>query len=167
MRIPRIKKNFFKSMAGVLALGTFMALLSPTIDAATLEKINASYGAISGSMAPIWVAKEAKLFEKHGLDLNLVYISGGPRAIMSLIGGSVQFVNHSGMPALEAYQRGGDTAMIASPMNQLEHSLVVQKQNRCFICSHAPTRKFPAEIPRASPTRALSTSSKAPDSSTS
>jgi NitT/TauT family transport system substrate-binding protein len=96
-------------------------------DAAALEKINASYGAISGSMMPIWVAKEAKLFEKHGVDLNLVYISGGPRAIMSLIGGSVQFVNHSGMPALEAYQRGGDTAMIASPMNQLEHSLVVQK----------------------------------------
>ena len=67
------------------------------------------------------------MFEKHGLDLNLVYISGGPRSIMSLIGGSVQFVNHSGMPALEAYQRGADTAMIASPMNQLEHSLVVQK----------------------------------------
>src|SRR5688572_25989522 len=95
--------------------------------AAPLEKVNASYGAISGSMLPIWVAKEARLFEKQGLDLNLVYISGGPRSIMSLIGGSVQFVNHSGMPALEAYQRGADTAMIASPMNQLEHSLVVQK----------------------------------------
>jgi len=98
----------------------------PTL-AATLEKINVSYGAISGSMGQTWVAKEAKLFEKHGLDVNLVYISGGPRSIMSLIGGSVQFVNHSGMPALEAYQRGADTALIASPMNQLEHSLVVQK----------------------------------------
>lgn len=95
--------------------------------AAPVEKVNASYGAISGSMLPIWVAKEARFFEKYGLDLNLVYISGGPRAIMSLIGGSVQFVNHSGMPALEAYQRGADTALIASPMNQLEHSLVVQK----------------------------------------
>jgi NitT/TauT family transport system substrate-binding protein len=91
------------------------------------EKINASYGAISGSMAQTWVAKEAKLFEKYGLDVNLVYISGGPRSIMSLIGGSVEFVNHSGMPALEAFQRGADTALIASPMNQLEHSLVVQK----------------------------------------
>lgn len=96
---------------------------------APLEKVNASYGAISGSMLPIWVAKEARLFEKYGLDLNLVYISGGPRSIMSLIGGSVQFVNHSGMPALEAYQRGADTAMIASPMSQLEHSLVVQKKH--------------------------------------
>jgi NitT/TauT family transport system substrate-binding protein len=102
------------------------SLARPTRGAA-LEKLNVSYGAISGSMAQTWVAKEAKLFEKHGLDVNLVYISGGPRSIMSLIGGSVQFVNHSGMPALEAYQRGADTALIATPMNQLEHSLVVQK----------------------------------------
>jgi ABC-type nitrate/sulfonate/bicarbonate transport system substrate-binding protein len=69
---------------------------SVPVAAASLERINASYGAISGSMAPIWVAKEARLFEKQGLDLNLVYISGGPRSIMSLICGSVQFVNHSG-----------------------------------------------------------------------
>jgi NitT/TauT family transport system substrate-binding protein len=105
----------------------FVLALPASVPAAGLEKIAASYGAISGSMAPIWVAKEARLFEKHGLDLNLVYISGGPRSIMSLLGGSIQFVNHSGMPALEAYQRGADTALIASPMNQLEHSLVVQK----------------------------------------
>ncbi len=73
--------------------------------AATPDKITASYGAISGTMAPIWVAKEARLFEKYGLDLSLVYIPGGPRSIMALLGGSLQFVNHSGMPALEAYQR--------------------------------------------------------------
>src|SRR6266576_5466201 len=112
-------------------VGAFLLLvpLVPTsrLAAATLEKVNASYGAISGSMAQTWVAKEARLYEKYGLDVNLVYISGGPRSIMSLIGGSVQFVNHSGMPALEAYQRGADTALIASPLNQLEHSLVVQK----------------------------------------
>jgi len=111
-------------LSSVFAL---VGMLSAPVAAAALEKVNASYGAISGSMAQTWVAKEARLYEKHGLDLNLVYISGGPRSIMSLIGGSVQFVNHSGMPALEAYQRGADTALIASPNNQLEHSLVVQK----------------------------------------
>ena len=104
-------------------LGSF----SPPGEPAAAEKINASYGAISGSMAPIWVAKEARLFEKQGLDLNLVYIPGGPRSIMSLIGSSIQFVNHSGMPALEAYMRGADTAMIASSMNRLEHAVMANK----------------------------------------
>jgi NitT/TauT family transport system substrate-binding protein len=118
-----MERNLLNGMTLVLVLHSMVAPAS----AAPLEKINASYGAISGSMAPIWLAKEAKLFEKQGLDLNLVYIPGGPRSIMSLLGASVQFVNHSGMPALEAYQRGADTALIASPMNELEHSLVVQK----------------------------------------
>lgn len=116
-------KHLFSLPFALLLLSS----LPRTASAAALEKINASYGAISGSMAPIWIAKEAKLFEKHGLDLNLVYIPGGPRSIMSLLGASVQFVNHSGMPALEAYQRGADTALIASPLNESEHSLVVQK----------------------------------------
>jgi NitT/TauT family transport system substrate-binding protein len=120
-------RRFFRAKRIVWTICLLLEMFSAGVQAAPLEKINASYGAISGSMAPIWVAKEAGLFEKHGLDLNLVYISGGPRSIMSLLGGSVQFVNHSGMPALEAYQRGADTALIASPMSQLEHSLVVQK----------------------------------------
>src|SRR3989304_2885840 len=122
--------------------------------AAPVEKVNASYGAISGSMLPIWVTKEAGLFEKHGLDLSLVYISGGPRAIMALLGSSVQFVNHSGMPALEAYQRGADTALIASPMNQLEHSLVVQKnitsveQLRGKVLGMSTAGSLPHVLPR-------------------
>src|SRR5437773_4964746 len=120
-------KRVFYRTAHFLKLFTFIQLVSAPRQAATPDKVAASYGAISGSMAPIWVAKEARLFDTQGLDLELVYISGGPRSIMSLIGGSVQFVNHSGMPALEAYQRGADTALIASPLNQLEHSLVVQK----------------------------------------
>ena len=116
-----------KYLASILIALALVTGISLPTHAAALDKINVSYGAISGSMAQTWVAKEARLFDKHGLDVNLVYISGGPRSIMSLIGGSVQFVNHSGMPALEAYQRGADTALIASPMNQLEHALVVQK----------------------------------------
>jgi ABC-type nitrate/sulfonate/bicarbonate transport system substrate-binding protein len=95
--------------------------------AAGADKINASYGAISGTMAPIWTAREARLFDKQGLDLNLVYIPGGPRSIMSLIGNSLEFVNHSGMPALEAYQRGAETVMIASSLNQLEHAVMAHK----------------------------------------
>jgi ABC-type nitrate/sulfonate/bicarbonate transport system substrate-binding protein len=100
--------------------------LSAPAKAIALEKITASYGAISGSSAPIWVAKEAHLFEKQGLDVDLVYIPG-PRNIMALVGGSVQFANHSGVPALESYKRGSDATMIASPMDRVDHSLVVQK----------------------------------------
>jgi ABC-type nitrate/sulfonate/bicarbonate transport system substrate-binding protein len=90
--------NFFLFRSTILWTAlALLRLFATPVDADAAEKINASYGAISGSMAPIWVAKEARLFDKQGLDLNLVYIPGGPRSIMSLIGNSIQFVNHSGM----------------------------------------------------------------------
>src|SRR2546426_3161169 len=89
---------FFDRLVLAPAVVIYFTLSSLVVRAAALERVNASYGAISGSMAQTWVAKEARLYEKYGLDLNLVYISGEPRSIMSLIGGSVQFVNHSGMP---------------------------------------------------------------------
>src|SRR5215831_13452065 len=87
--------RFLYRQAIVWIMFVLIELFSLSVQAATPEKINASYGAISGTMSPIWVAKEARLFEKQGLDLNLVYIPGGPRSIMSLLGGSVQFVNQS------------------------------------------------------------------------
>lgn len=110
----------------IIAFILSLELGSAPAKAIALEKITASYGAISGSSAPIWVAKEARLFEKQGLEVDLVYIPG-PRNIMALVGGSVQFANHSGVPALESYKRGADATLIASPMDRVDHSLVVQK----------------------------------------
>lgn len=95
-------------------------------EAASLEKLNVSYGSISGTQSPVWVAKDTRLFEKHGLDVSLVYISGGPRSVMALLGGSVQFVIHSAMPSLEAYLGGADTVLVGASMNHLDHYLVVQ-----------------------------------------
>lgn len=124
-RFQTIHMQLYKT-AFVLSLLIFGVGSFTRPAAAAPEKINASYGAISGSMAPIWVAKERQLFQKHGLEISLVYISGGPRSVMALIGGSIQFLNHSAMPSLEAHMRGADTTLIASPMNRLDHSLVVQ-----------------------------------------
>ena len=67
------------AMAWVLCF-SFKILPAP-LQAAPPETINASYGAISGTMAPIWVAKEARLFEKQGLDLNLFIFQAGRAAL--------------------------------------------------------------------------------------
>jgi ABC-type nitrate/sulfonate/bicarbonate transport system substrate-binding protein len=49
---------------------------------AQLTKINVGYSAISGDALPAWVAKEAGIFEKNGLDVQLVFFKGGTTAVM-------------------------------------------------------------------------------------
>ena len=117
--------RLYRTIIAILAMISVQGSLCKELEGSTLEKINVSYGSISGTQSPVWVAKEKALFEKQGLDTNLVYISGGPRSVMAMLGGSVQFVIHSAMPSLEAYIGGADTVLIGTSMNHLDHYLVV------------------------------------------
>jgi NitT/TauT family transport system substrate-binding protein len=47
-----------------------------------------------------WVAKERGIFKKHGLDIDLIYISSSTRGVQSLIAGDVAFVGAVGTSAL-------------------------------------------------------------------
>jgi ABC-type nitrate/sulfonate/bicarbonate transport system substrate-binding protein len=114
-----------KELAAILVTMSLYGIFLGLCEGAPLEKITVSYGSISGTQSPVWVAKEKGLFEKHGLDASLIYISGGPRSVMALLGGSVQFVIHSAMPSLEAYLGGADTVLVGTSMNHLDHYLVV------------------------------------------
>ena len=40
------------------------------------EPVRVAYSSISGAMLPLWVAKDKKLFEKHGVDVEVTYIRG-------------------------------------------------------------------------------------------
>ena len=115
-------------IAATLALLFAVLLETPPkiAGAAALESVNVGFGAISGLQAPLWVAKEARLFEKQGLDVELVYIPGGPRALMALLGGSIQFLNYSAIPTMTAALRGAEAVILGSSVNRPDHSLIVK-----------------------------------------
>ena len=47
------------------------------------------YATYSGIQTPLWIAKESGMFEKHRLDVELVWIQGGPRLVQALIAGNI------------------------------------------------------------------------------
>ncbi|HEY5599286.1 MAG TPA: hypothetical protein VIK48_01235, partial [Candidatus Manganitrophaceae bacterium] len=55
------------------------------------DRIVADFGGLSGFQSASWVAKDLRLFEKYGLDADLVMITGGARSVAALLGGSTQF----------------------------------------------------------------------------
>jgi NitT/TauT family transport system substrate-binding protein len=79
-----------------------------------LEPLNASYPSVTGNMAPLWIAKEKRLFEKHGLEVKLVNISSGVVSINALIGGDIQIAAASGSSAVAAAARGAPLAIVAT-----------------------------------------------------
>jgi NitT/TauT family transport system substrate-binding protein len=86
-------------------------LLPPTVRAQ--ERLNFAYiSPNAGSSSVLWVAKEAGIFKKHGLDVNVIYIEGTPKALMSLFAGELQIVAGTGPAVASAKVRGADVSMV-------------------------------------------------------
>ena len=89
------------------------------------ERLRVTYAAISGAMANLWVAKEAGVFARHGLDAELIYIGSGPKAMAGLIAGDTPFVQASGEAMVLARLAGRDVVGIAETIHTPVFSLMV------------------------------------------
>jgi NitT/TauT family transport system substrate-binding protein len=116
-------------MIGVvyLLLFSFFVLARPL---AAAEKVVADFGGISGFQSASWVAKDLRLFDKYGLNVDLVMITGGARSVAALLGGSTQFATGSGTAPLQAYARGSDVTILAASYNKFPYAFVVKPEIR-------------------------------------
>jgi NitT/TauT family transport system substrate-binding protein len=105
-------------------------ILTPPFAGRAAEKVVADFGGISGFQSASWVAKDLKLFDKYGLNVDLVMITGGARSVAALLGGSTQFATGSGTAPLQAYARGSDTVILAASYNKFPYAFVVKPDIR-------------------------------------
>ena len=92
-----------------------------------LEKMNIGYSAQAGAFAPIWITQETGLFKKNGLDVNLLFIPGGPTAVAAMIAGEVQAVAMAGPAIVTSNLAGSDLVMIAGIVNTFAFQLITVK----------------------------------------
>jgi NitT/TauT family transport system substrate-binding protein len=77
-----------------------------------------------GSSAPYWIAKEAGLYKKYGLDAELIFINGSTRGIQSLIAGDLDFAGAVGTSAMNGAMAGGDVVIVDSLVNTLPYYII-------------------------------------------
>jgi NitT/TauT family transport system substrate-binding protein len=112
--LPSIGKIF--SAAVCLAF----AFAAPVVRAADApQKLRVAYAAITAAFSVPWVAKEAGIFQRHGLDVELVYIAAGSRAVQTLVGGSIDIAAIGGPAGVDAKLAGADTVYVAIPVNRV------------------------------------------------
>ncbi len=112
-----------------LFVSAFLGLLhfAGAPDLRGAEKIYTSYiSPAPSSSAHIWVAKDARLFEKHGLDATVIYISGSVRGIQAILAGEIPIGEGGGPGLTSARLAGGDVIAVAGNINVLPYYLVAQ-----------------------------------------
>ena len=108
-------KTFMSLLAVVLALST-------AAHAQELKRIKIGYPAVSYNQVHIWVAKDANLFKKHGLDTEVIFFRGGQMATQALVAGDPPIVNIG--TVVQAGLQGHDVVLIASSESAYNYSVV-------------------------------------------
>ncbi|MGZ9272078.1 MAG: ABC transporter substrate-binding protein [Candidatus Binatia bacterium] len=111
----------FLYVALVLLLAQlFLAPKAP----AQMTRPNVGYSAISADQLPAWVAKDAGIFAKHGLDVELIFFTGGSTAILALVSGDVPITQVSGPGLVSSGLGGSDAVFVAAGITSLNYVLM-------------------------------------------
>jgi len=70
---------------------TFIVLCCSESLGRAADKLRVSHCYIGGAILPLWVAKEAGLYQREGLDVELISIQGNP-ATAALIAGEIDLL---------------------------------------------------------------------------
>jgi ABC-type nitrate/sulfonate/bicarbonate transport system substrate-binding protein len=94
------------------------------VDGAELTRIRIGYPSPSASFSPLFVAKEAALFEKYGLASELLYLQG-VQITQVHVAHQIEFtVTGSPLP-LQAAVEGADLVLVASSIDRFIYKLIV------------------------------------------
>ena len=88
--------------------------LAPSPAPAQLTTVNVGYSAISADQLPAWVAKDSGMFEKNGLDAQLIFFTGGSTAILALVSGDVPITQVAGPGLVSRALAGSDPGVGAA-----------------------------------------------------
>jgi ABC-type nitrate/sulfonate/bicarbonate transport system substrate-binding protein len=115
---------FTKFLVAGIYLFTVAAISGNSPANAQLVKINVGYSAISGDALPAWVAKDAGIFEKNGLDVQLVFFTGGTTAVMALVSADTPIAQLAGPAVVNSVIAGSDATLILGGVTSLNYYLL-------------------------------------------
>jgi NitT/TauT family transport system substrate-binding protein len=115
-------------MKAVLVVALALLLRGTTIEAA--DKMTVAYATLGPALSPGWVTSEKRIWRKHGLDVDLVYLGGGARSVPALLSNSIQLFFGSDTAAYVAAIQGAKVVKLGVTMNTLGYFLMTTPEIR-------------------------------------
>jgi NitT/TauT family transport system substrate-binding protein len=105
----------------------FSALLYRS-GATEAEPLRIAYSVISWTMSAAYMAEDAGLFKKNGLDVQLIHIPSSGTSVQALLGGSVGIITPGSSGVIIAVARGVPIVTVAASTRRAPFTLFVQPE---------------------------------------
>ena len=116
-----------------ISLLLFVAAVGAVAEGAEATRIRVGYPSPSASFFPLFATKEAGLFEKYGLDTEMIYVQG-VQLVQVHVAGQLEVATISSVVYLQAAVEGADLVQIASSidgqlMKVMVHASITKPQD--------------------------------------
>ena len=105
-------------------LAAILSILLSSSASAQLAKLNVGDSAISAEQLPAWIARETGIFEKNGLNVQLIYFTGGTTAVQALVSGEVPISQVAGPAVVNSALAGSDITIVGGGATSLDYWLM-------------------------------------------
>jgi len=112
----------------LLALSLPPATYAGAADSQPLRKVRMAFTSMSSVMCPPWIARELGIFQKHGLDVEVIATPTGVEGMNALIAGELQFLQISGGTTASAALGGADVMVAGTTLDALVQSLMARPE---------------------------------------
>jgi NitT/TauT family transport system substrate-binding protein len=112
-----------RQAATILAFALTALFLLPNA-ARSAEKVRLGYSGVGSGEEIHHFAKEIGLFNKAGLDVEIVYIPGGSTVVQAMAAGEIQFGRGSATEVVTAHLAGFQLKILAALINKFVYSFV-------------------------------------------
>jgi ABC-type nitrate/sulfonate/bicarbonate transport system substrate-binding protein len=99
-----------------------------TLHAQESLKLVFPYSPIGLNSLPWMIAKEARIFHRHGLDVDAVFVGFSPLVVSMLLSGSADMAGLGGPAIVTNVLQGGDIVFVGATLPYFGNSLVVRKE---------------------------------------
>lgn len=124
-----LKRARFVTAAGLLLCWQFLVFAASAQTAAAKRvPIRIIYSALTASNGPVWVAGDQGLYEKYGLDVQIVH-GRGASPIQALAGGTVELGHFAGPSVIAANLGGSDLVFVGAQTNYVVLSIWTRKDS--------------------------------------
>ena len=115
----------------VVAVAVIAALVARSVSVNAADKIKIGYSGATVSNAMLWVTEEGKLFQKNGIDPQILYLQT-TLGQTAMIAGEIDMCVYSGSLLSSARLQGVDVVMVTSFLNRPLYRLVVRPEIATF-----------------------------------
>ena len=95
-----------------------------------LPTVRLGIEAISGTNSHYYVTSKLGLFQKHGVNMELIAFPGGTVGLQALLAGDIQFATEDGLAGLQANLRGANLQFLAGMINSFPFLILSKPEIR-------------------------------------